>query len=318
MAAHREASTCGSAPPPAAPANKACAGRGAGHTWLVPPRGLHSSCCPVAETCKARLDQRRQRGLQGGGAAQRGHTSVAPAPMSARTARRAGLGGWVAYQRRLWKAGRLPLNHYHALAALGFQFDAFATRWGGGRSARVLWVLRVGPALPSPAALLRRLVTRSARPRHGSKRAAWRPGGVLGVVRYAAPGAPCPAAAAAARRCRWAARFRQLSEFHSRYGHCTVPPDAATEARWPGLRQWTFVQRQAWKRVGGWLVRAGRGGAGQARELGGLPPRLPAMHQARQRQQRRHRHEPSPPAIYLPPVCTPRHRATHAPQLLSA
>ncbi|GAB4822137.1 hypothetical protein N2152v2_009183 [Parachlorella kessleri] len=85
-----------------------------------------------------------------------------------------GLGGWVAYQRRLWKAGRMPLDHYHQLAALGFHFDAFASRW--------------------------------------------------------------------------ASRFRQLAEFHSRYGHCTVPASAAAEARWPGLRMWTLIQRQAWKR----------------------------------------------------------------------
>lgn len=40
----------------------------------------------------------------------------------------AGLGGWITYQRRLWKAGKLPLDHYHALAALGFEFDHFAAR----------------------------------------------------------------------------------------------------------------------------------------------------------------------------------------------
>jgi hypothetical protein len=99
----------------------------------------------------------------------------------------AGLGGWVAYQRRLWKSGQLPLDRYHQLAALGFQFDAFGARW--------------------------------------------------------------------------AARFRQLSAFHSGYGHCTVPPDAVTEAQWPGLRQWTIIQRQAWRRVGGG-VGGGREGAG--------------------------------------------------------
>jgi hypothetical protein len=41
----------------------------------------------------------------------------------------AGLGRWVAEQRLRWRLGRLPLQEYRALVALGFVFDAHRGRW---------------------------------------------------------------------------------------------------------------------------------------------------------------------------------------------
>lgn len=94
----------------------------------------------------------------------------------------------------------------------------------------------------------------------------------------------------------WAARFRQLSAFHSEHGHCRVPPppaapaagDASTRAQrrpgwgvlaaaksqeqYPGLHTWLQQQRHRWRQ--GTLPDERR------RRLAGLGLRFHAPHQA--------------------------------------